>query len=269
MTDAHGAVENAIRDVERLRRRLKNSKTRQVRSREEKNLIKATCFAWFRNHRRTLIHVLGEGLFRDVDDAYKQLLAAADRSTSRQRYGQLLKDVRQQLSAIREYAVAPPPNVDASADEPPDFTPLVPDPTMRDILSRRWLECARCLSAGAPLAATVMMGSLLEALLVARFHRESDKKRVFKAVYAPKAPKTGKTLPLHKWTLRHYIDVAHGLGWISRSAKDLGEVVRDYRNYIHPYKEHTHGVHLSDEDASLFWEVTKGIARQLIGSTSV
>jgi hypothetical protein len=64
--------------------------------------------------------------------------------------------------------------------------------------------------------------------------------------------------------LRHYLDVGHELGWINRSAKDVGEVLRDYRNYIHPYKQARDGLHLDSEDARLFWEVAKGIARQLI-----
>jgi hypothetical protein len=43
-----------------------------------------------------------------------------------------------------------------------------------------------------------------------------------------------------------------------------GEVLRDYRNYIHPYKQARHNLHLDSEDARLFWESVKGIARQLI-----
>jgi hypothetical protein len=114
-----------------------------------------------------------------------------------------------------------------------------------------------------------MMGGLLEALLLARVHREKDKSRVFQAAVAPKDKTTGKTLLLQEWTLRHYIDVAHELGWISESAKDLGEVVRDYRNYIHPHKELTHGVSLAKADAELFWEVSKGISRQLLDAKNV
>jgi hypothetical protein len=139
---------------------------------------------------------------------------------------------------------------------------------MRKVLARRWEECTRCVSAKAPLAATVMMGGLLEALLLARVHRQNDKSSVFRAASAPRDGKTGKSLMLQEWTLRNYIDVAHELGWITSSAKDLGEVVRDYRNYIHPHKELTHGVHLGDHDARLFWEVAKGIARQLLETGS-
>jgi len=113
-----------------------------------------------------------------------------------------------------------------------------------------------------------MMGGLLEALLLARVHRETDKTRVFRCSSVPRDKGTGKSLMLQEWTLRNYIDVAHELGWITSSAKDLGEVVRDYRNYIHPHKELTHGVHLGDHDARLFWEVSKAITRQLLDAGS-
>jgi len=66
------------------------------------------------------------------------------------------------------------------------------------------------------------------------------------------------------WTLQHYIDVAHELGWISATAKDIGVVLRDYRNYIHPHKELTHGISLSKNDATLLWEISKSITRQVL-----
>lgn len=69
---------------------------------------------------------------------------------------------------------------------------------------------------------------------------------------------------LKDWTLRNYIDVAYELSWISRTTKDIGEVVRDYRNYIHPQKEHSHGIALSPEDAQTMWEIAKSVVRQIL-----
>jgi hypothetical protein len=112
------------------------------------------------------------------------------------------------------------------------------------------------------MAATVMMGGLLEALLLARILREEDKDPMFKASTAPKDK--GKTLQLKEWGLRNFIDVAHELGWISQGAKDVGDVLRDYRNYIHPQKEHSHGIRLTTDDARIFWKVGKSISRQVI-----
>jgi hypothetical protein len=71
-------------------------------------------------------------------------------------------------------------------------------------------------------------------------------------------------VPLSEWTLRHYIDVGHELGWISRSGKDVAAVLRDYRNYVHPEKQRSHGVTLNAYDSSMFWEVTKSLAQQLL-----
>ena len=136
---------------------------------------------------------------------------------------------------------------------------------MREILVRRWNECVICLGATASLAATVMMGGLLEAILLARINREPDKATIFKCRAAPK-DSIGKTRQLKEWGLSDYISVAHELKWVSVSAKDVGEVLRDYRNYIHPYKQLSHGIHLAKEDAELFWEVTKTITRQVINN---
>jgi hypothetical protein len=138
---------------------------------------------------------------------------------------------------------------------------------MRSILANRWMECTRCVEASAYLAATVMMGGLLEALLVSRANRMSDKRPLFSAGSTPIDAKTKKPLDLKHWTLAPYIDVAHELGWITRSAKDVAIVLRDYRNYVHPEKERSHGVTLSREDAIMFWEVVKTLTRQLLAST--
>jgi hypothetical protein len=68
-----------------------------------------------------------------------------------------------------------------------------------------------------------MMGGLLETFC-SHVSQRTNRALVFKAVSAPK-DRLGKTLQLQEWTLRHYIDVGHELGWISTSAKDIGEVV--------------------------------------------
>lgn len=132
---------------------------------------------------------------------------------------------------------------------------------MQEVLARHWTECVLCLKVGAPLAATVMMGGLLEGLLLAKINSVPDKSSVFTAANAPR-DRHGHTLPLPQWTLRNYIDVAHELHWISRSARDIGAVLRDYRNYVHPQKELSHGIRLSEQDATLWWEVSKLIARE-------
>ena len=47
----------------------------------------------------------------------------------------------------------------------------------------------------------------------------------------------------------------------------MGQVLRDYRNYIHPEKELSHGVTIAAEDTAMFVNVFSSIAEQIIKST--
>jgi hypothetical protein len=109
-----------------------------------------------------------------------------------------------------------------------------------------------------------MMGGLLEALLVARANLLSDKSKLFRCAATPIDPKTKKPLELRQWMLGSYIDVGHELLWLSNSAKNVAVILRDYRNYIHPEKERSHGVSLQPDDATMFWEVTKTLSKELL-----
>jgi hypothetical protein len=83
-----------------------------------------------------------------------------------------------------------------------------------------------------------MMGGLLEGILCARVESLADKKAVFTTAAAPK-DKAGTPQPLKEWKLQNYIDVAHELGWITQTVHGISDIVRDYRNFIHPHKQHS------------------------------
>jgi hypothetical protein len=264
VTAAHESAEAALREVDRLRRTLRAGAGAQVRSANEKAQARATALAWFNNHREVVTHQLGADAVLDLDNAYREVLDATERAASRSTYDSLLRDIRPLLMVTRADAIMPAAApAAATSDVPPSFASLIGDPAMQEVLARRWTECVVCLSAGAPLAATVMMGGLLEGLLLAKVNSLSDKTTVFTATNAPK-DRSGQPLPLAQWSLKNYIDVAHELRWISRSARDVGAVLRDYRNYVHPQKELSHGISLSAQDAALWWEVSKLVARELL-----
>lgn len=261
-------LDESMSSVDRLRKLLSKSKTKQVFSGEERSVIKATALAWFKNS-RPLIPELREGEFlRAADTHYQAILEASEKATLRSRFISELKSIKEVLIKIRSCAltsVASGTPAGAVTPAPPDFSRLIPDPSMQAILNRRWSEAWSCIGAKAYLAATVMIGSLLEALLLARVNRLSDKSPVFASKCAPK-DKTGKTRPLQEWTLNAYIDVAHDLGWIGKASRDVGVVLRDYRNFIHPEKELTHGVTLGEADARMFGAVFIVLADQIIKS---
>ncbi|MHB8471722.1 MAG: hypothetical protein ACYDC8_02495 [Gammaproteobacteria bacterium] len=270
MESAHEKVDVAIREVETFRKNLNKNKAKQVSSLEERNIAKATALSWFNNHLPIIADVVDHEQCEPVTAGYHKLIDFTDRATSRTRYDSVLKALKKDLGNLRKHAVDGKVNSQTavSSDQHPNFAPLIGDLKMQGILAERWRECVVCILHNAPLAATVMMGGLLETMLLARFNKEIDKSCIFKATTAPKDRKTGKTLELKEWTLRHYLDVAHELEWISRSTRDIGEVVRDFRNYVHPYKQASHGVTLDINDARLFWEISKEITRQLLAKAA-
>jgi hypothetical protein len=198
---------------------------------------------------------------------FRRVLEATTRASARTTYIGLLDGAKAEMIKIRSLALTLPPPAPTTADPPPDFSPLASDPAMQAILVRRWDECQRCLRAGAHLAATVMMGGLLEGLFVARANQLKDKGPMFRAKATPK-DKSGNPRPLPEWTLSSYIDVAEELEWITKPGKDVATVLREYRNYIHPAKERSHDVTVGEDDSLMFWEVAKSLTRQLLALRS-
>lgn len=270
MTSGQISIEVALKEASKLQQLLKSHAVEQVRSAENRQFIKATAHAWFNNHRKALIAHVGEDRLRETDALYRTLLTYGDRTTLRSRYLKLLKEVCKSLSALSaDYAIPLARDVSsttataASAGIPPQFSPLISDPQMQAILQRRWQECVTCVGSGAPLAATVMMGGLVEGLLLAKINQLGDLKPVFTAKSAPR-DKSSKALQLKDWTLKNFIEVAHELQWITTTVRDIGEVMRDYRNYIHPQKELSHGIRLTQADSEILWNIAKGITSQIL-----
>jgi hypothetical protein len=262
MQDVSGTLDMAIDAAVRLKTSLRKRPDRQVRGSDERMLVKATSQAWFRSYRPSLMSLSAEPLFKSVDTAFATLLEYSDQSTVRSKYLQLLTALKTDLVQLRSRSVL---SVSENAAQQPDFPKLITDPIMLSILERRWKETLACLSVGADLAATVMMGGLLEALFLARVNRLSDQKPVFTAAAAPK-DKAGKPRLLKNWGLSDFLDVANELGWIRQSAKDVGAVLRDYRNYIHPEKERSHGISINSDDSKMFLSVLSSLSSQIIAS---
>lgn len=259
-------IDRAIADSDRLKRILKKSKQQQVRASDERGLAKATASAWFSSYRPSIHGVVRSETFETIDDLYRIILEGSDRGGGRSKYLKTLTSLKQALITLRTESLTVGSGGPSTSDLPPDFSPLIADVEMQRILISRWRECLLCVRADAAMAAIVMMGGLLEALLLARVNSETNKAAVFTARSAPKNPKTGGPKQLGEWMLNDFIQVLSELRWITVSAGAVGSVLRDYRNYIHPQKQLSHGLHLLPTDADLFWEVTKKIARQVVSS---
>jgi len=271
MTDALGAIEAAIVETTKARTSLQRKRSKHVSAAEEIDQLKSVSFAWFETHRSRVAAHPSQPSLSDVDSSYRTIMDSTGRRAARATYLRSLVAAKRSLVQLRSFIATNLHAVAASAtltvDAPPNFSSLARDPNMQAILQRRWAEVERCIASKANLAATVMMGGLLESLLLARINASGNKPAIFKAKAAPR-DKRGKTLALADWKLLHMVEVAHELNWVRKSAKDVGNVLRDFRNYVHPHKEYTDGVVILDEDARMFWEVTKSISRYVLSSVS-
>jgi hypothetical protein len=266
MPTVHDAIDAAINEATAARNRVSKIKSNQVRGVDDIAMLKATAQTWFHTHRPIVVAGASNADAAAADACFTVILDSTAKYAAKATYLNALKETKAALIALRTEAlvsplVAPATNTD---DLAPDFSPLAGNQEMRDILTRRWNECAKCVKADAHLAAIVMMGGLLEALFVARANKMPDKIPLTSAANAPKDKVTGKTINYQDWMLDSYIKVGFELNWITESAKDVADKLKEYRNFIHPAKELRYGVTLGFNDSSMFWQVTKALARQLL-----
>jgi hypothetical protein len=265
----HEAIDAAIDEASAARNRVSKIRPKQVRGVDAIAMLKATAQTWFHTHRPVVAAGAPSVDLTTVDACLTVVLDATTKNAAKTTYLSALKDAKAALIAVRTAAlIAPAAAPAANTDDlAPDFSPLAGNQQMRDILTRRWNECAKCVRADAHLAAIVMMGGLLEALFVARANKMPDKTSLISAVDAPKDKATGKTMNYQEWMLDSYIKVGFELKWITESAKDVADKLKEYRNFVHPAKELRYGVTLGLNDSTMFWQVTKALARQLLLST--
>ena len=239
--------------------------SRQVTSAEEKDYLRSVVYAWTNGHRKAVIEAASEPDIQAVDREYDRILTATSKDAARTTYAQAMKNAKEALVTLRSSVLLQPRTLSPTGDAAPT--------------SLHWLQTPRCRTSlhGAGknvsfasqrklISPTVMMGGLLEALFVARANRMQDKSPLFNARATPIDAQTKKALQLKDWTLRPYIDVGHELGWITKSGREVAAVLRDYRNYVHPEKERSHGVSIGEADSAMFWEITKLLARQLLST---
>jgi hypothetical protein len=104
---------------------------------------------------------------------------------------------------------------------------FIKDPAAADLLRNDVAAVERAIHNGEWKAATVMAGSVIEALLL--WAVSQDVKKALAAASAPKGRND-----VNDWNLVDLIKVAHELGLISTDTQKQADLTRGYRNLIHP-----------------------------------
>ena len=141
-----------------------------------------------------------------------------------------------------------------------DTSQLGLDPTITEIISNRLSEAEICVKQDASLSAVIMIGSILEGILlgIASFYpREFNQARC-----APK-DENGNVRRFPDWTLNNLIDGAAEIGFLKQDVKKFSHVVRDFRNYIHPYSQMSSGFTPDKQTAMICLQVLKAAINQI------
>jgi hypothetical protein len=104
---------------------------------------------------------------------------------------------------------------------------FIKTPADADLLRNDIAAVERAIQNAEWKAATVLAGSVIEALLLWAVSRDTKK-----ALSAPSAPKA--RVDVNDWFLTDLIKVARELGFIGNDAEKQADLTRGYRNLIHP-----------------------------------
>jgi len=137
------------------------------------------------------------------------------------------------------------------------------DASLVPILTARWSEAERCFKSGASLATIVLCGSILEGLLLGAACASPQKFN-----QAPNSPRdrAGNVKRFADWRLAELIDVACDLGLLKLDVKKFSHVLRDFRNYIHPYQQMSSGFNPDSHTARICLQVLRAAIASLGGA---
>lgn len=136
-------------------------------------------------------------------------------------------------------------------------------PGLEEVITRRWKEAQKCRYIGCHLSAVIMMGSILEALLLARAQMTSS--AAYQSTRAPKL-KDGKSVAIPDWNLNSLIDVAVDLDWLKNDRGKFGHALRESRNVVHPWVEVSTHANFDESTSATCWEVLKASVGDLTRS---
>lgn len=143
----------------------------------------------------------------------------------------------------------------------PDLDKLNLDHQITAILVNRLKEIEKGLNAKASLSVIFMCGSVLEGALLGIAIQKP--KEFNQSTCSPKDNKTGKVRKLQEWTLAQLIDVACDIKLIKLDVKKFSHVLRDFRNYIHPYEQSVSGFTPDHQTAGICFQVLKAALSDL------
>ena len=129
------------------------------------------------------------------------------------------------------------------------------------ILNNRIVEIERNIKIGNSLSSIILIGSVMEGILLGMAQKHPDKFNKSKS--APMNKNSTIVKKFNEWTLSDFINSAYELDIIKEDVKKFSHVVREYRNYIHPYQQLCSQFNPDEHTASICFQVLKAMISQI------
>lgn len=131
---------------------------------------------------------------------------------------------------------------------------------LTETIEQRITEIQKCLKSNSSLSVIFLCGSTLEGILLNQAIQSP--KEFNTATSAPK-DKNNKVKQVQYWTLNNLIDVAYEKKFIELDVKKFSHSLRDFRNFIHPYEQHSLGFNPDKHTAKISWQVLQAVIDDL------
>lgn len=141
-----------------------------------------------------------------------------------------------------------------------DMSRIPVDEVLKPILEARMAEMQSCFKAHAFLSVIFMAGSILEGILLSIANQKAE---VFNRASSAPKNKDGKVKVFYEWKLSELISVANEVGLLEKDVAKFSHVLRDFRNYIHPYQQLSESFIPNENTAKICMQVMKGALLQL------
>ncbi len=142
----------------------------------------------------------------------------------------------------------------------PKLDTLNIESNLKVILETRLEEVARCFTSCCSLSAVILCGSILEGILLSIALQNTSK--FVESKSAPLAQ--GKVKNIMDWRLVDLIQVSYEQQFIDQDIWKFSSIMREYRNYVHPYAQSLSNFSPTLHTAKICYQVVLGTIGQLM-----
>lgn len=134
------------------------------------------------------------------------------------------------------------------------------DQIIVDTLHSRIEEIIKGINANSPLSVIFLSGSTLEGILLGIANKYP---KTYNQTKSSPKQEDGKPKTLSQWTLSELINSTCEIGLIKEDSKLFSQVLRGFRNYIHPFEQIKFGFNPTIDTAELCWKVLQMVISQI------